>query len=344
MVRRVSDSSPTPITGERLELLAHIAEMYYQDRLTQEQIAAQTGYSRSMVSRFLTEARDQRVVEIKVHHPLERRRDMEETLQRLLGLKVVQVLTRGTLAYAPMLRRLGSLAARFVEDLIFDNATIGVSWGEAISETISALRPQTHTGIHIVQMIGSLGPPNPEIDGPELARRLARTLGGQYSTFPVPLFVDSETTRLALMNDTRVQRVVAHFKEVDLALLGVGTVDAERSSLLRGNYLSEMQLGELAGAGAVGDVAVIHFDIHGRLTDIPLARQVMGVDPQTLLDRPLRLGVAGGQFKSKPILGASRAGLINMLITDEVAASGVIRLLRSEGVLASGASLAGVSE
>jgi DNA-binding transcriptional regulator LsrR (DeoR family) len=325
------DSSSTPITAERLELLARIAGMYYEDRLTQEQIAAQTGYSRSMVSRLLTEARDQEVVEIHINHPLERRRDLEETLQSLLSLKVVQVLARGTLNYTHMLRRLGSLAARFIEDLIFDNATIGVSWGTAVSETINAMRPRTRTGIHVVQMIGSLGPPDPDIDGPELARRLARVLGGQYSTFPVPLFVDSEATREMLMNDTRVQRVTAHFKDVDLALLGVGTVEAERSSLLRGNYLGEAQLAELQQAGAVGDVAVIHFDIHGQLTDIPLAHQVMGIDPETLRERPLRVGIAGGQLKSRPILGASRAGLINMLVTDEVAASGVLQLLRAEG-------------
>lgn len=325
------DSSQKSVDGERLELLARIAELYYQDRLTQEQIATQTGYSRSMVSRLLTEARDQNVVEIRINHPLERRRDLEETLRALLDLKAVQVLARGALSYPHMLRRLGSLAARFLEELLFDHVTIGVSWGTAISETINALRPRSRTGLHVVQMIGSLGSPDPDIDGSELSRRLARTLAGQYTTFPVPLFVDSEATRQALMSDTRVQRVVERFKEVDLALLGVGTIEPERSSLLRGNYLSEAQLGELQRAGAVGDVAVIHFDLQGRLVDIPLARQVMGIDPETLVQRPLRLGVAGGQYKSKPILGASRAKFINMLVTDEVAANGVIQLLRSEG-------------
>lgn len=304
--------------------------MYYEDNLTQEEIAAQSGYSRSMVSRFLTEAREQKVVEIRVNHPLERRRDLEETLQSLLGLKVVQVLARGTLNYAQMLRRLGSLAARFFEDLIFDHAMIGVSWGTAISETINAMRPRPHTGIHVVQMIGSLGPQDPDIDGSEISRRLARALAGQYTTFPVPLFVDSEATRAMLMSDTRVQRVVRRFRDVDIALLGVGTVDAERSSLLRSNYLSEVQLGELQHAGAVGDVATIHFNIRGELVDIPLARQVMGIDPDILVERPVRLGVAGGQFKSRPIIGASRAGFINMLVTDDVAATGVVQYLKAE--------------
>ena len=57
---------------------------------------------------------------------------------------------------------------------------------------------------------------------------------------------------------------------------------------------------------------------------------VMGIDPETLRERAIRLGVAGGQYKSKPIVGASRAGFINMLITDEVAATGVIQLLKAE--------------
>jgi DNA-binding transcriptional regulator LsrR (DeoR family) len=283
-----------------------------------------------MISRLLNEARDQNVVEIRVHHPLERRRELEQALESLLGLKVVRVLARGTLSYAQMLRRLGILAARFLEELVYDHITIGVSWGTAVAETINAVRPRSHQGVHVVQMIGSGGPPDPEIDGSELSRRLARDFAGRYSTLPVPLIVDSEATRLALMNDTRVQRVTAQFKEIDLALVGVGTVDPERNSLLRTGYLTEAQLDALRRADAVGDVCVIHFDLQGRPVDVPLARQVMGVDPETLVKLPMKLGVAAGQFKSKPIVGASRAGFINMLVTDEVAASAVVQLVKVE--------------
>ncbi len=317
-------------SNERLELLARIAAMYYEERLTQEQTAARTGYSRSMVSRLLAEARDQGVIEVRIYHPLERRVELEQALKDQLGLELVRVLVRGTLTYAQMLRRLGSLAARLVEELVTDGMALGLSWGTALWETVNALRPQTIEGVHVVQMIGSLGTPDPEMDGPELARRFAHTFGGRYSTLSVPLFVDSETTRDALLKDPRVQRAMAYCRQAGLALVGVGTIDPERASLLRASYLTVQQLEELRHVGAVGDVCAIHFDIQGRLIDVPLTRRIMGIDAATLSAIPKRVGVAGGQYKGGPIVGASRAGLINMLVTDEVAATTALRVIQEE--------------
>lgn len=328
MTRRLSEpNGHKKLDGERLELLARIASLYYEDRLTQEDIAAQTGYSRSMVSRLLTEARDQNVVEVKVNHPLSRRRELEQALQSMLGLKTVRVLERGTLSYTQMLRRLGAMAARWVEELVHDSLTIGVSWGSAIGEMVAALRQGSYSNLQIVTMLGSLSTPDPEIDGPEQARRLARTLGGRYSTLPTPLLVDSEITRNALMNDPKVQRITSQFRDIELALVGVGTVEAERASLLRAGYLTEPQLDELHQSGAVGDVCAVHFDLQGRPIDTPLTRRIVGIGPDQLKLIPMKLGIAGGQYKAEAIVGASRAGFINMLATDEVAATKALEVM-----------------
>ncbi len=315
------------VPGERLELLARIAALYFEDGLTQAEIASQTGYSRSMVSRLLSEARQQKVVEIRIHHPLDRRGDIEQTLQDRLNLKTVRVLARGTLNDAQMLRRLGALAAHLVEELVEDHMLLGVSWGTGVFETVNALRPRPLADIHVVQFIGSLGTPDPEIDGPELARRLARTFGGRYSILPAPLFVESEVTREALLNNQRVSRVLALAQGVTLALVGIGTVEPDASSLRRAGYLSAEQIGELAQAGAVGDVCAIHFDRLGQLVDVPLTRRVVGIDAATLVSIPTKIGVAGGQAKALPIVGACRARLVNVLVTDEVSAAGVLRIL-----------------
>lgn len=316
---------------DRLELIAEIASLYFEEGLSQEEIAQQTRYSRSMVSRLLTEARKQGLVEIRVRHPIGRRFDLESALQDALGLKLVRIVMRRALDYPQMLRRLGSAAARLVEELVYDNMSIGVSWGTGVFETVNALRSGTHSGVHVLQMIGSLGTPDPQIDGPELARRMARTLVGHYTTLPIPLFVDSETTRQSLMNDTHVARVMDQFKSIELALVGVGTVDPEQASLLRAGYLTASQLEELRQAGAVGDVCAIHFDIHGNVIDVPLTRQMIGIDAPCLRAIPIKIGVAGGPSKIAPILGASRARLINMLISDETTATSILRELKENG-------------
>jgi len=325
-----SDNGQKPPDGDRLELLARIAGLYYEDRLTQEEIAQQTGYSRSMISRFLTEARDLNVVEVKVNYPLGRQRELEQRLQAALDLKGVRVLSRGTLDYAQMMRRLGTLAARAVEELVQDNTIIGVSWGMGVWELTNALRPQHRAGVHIVQMMGALAASEPETDGPELARRLARIFSGRYTTLPMPLIVDSESISQSLREDQRFKRVMMYCQEAQLALIGAGTVDPERSSMLRAGYLSDEQLQELRDAGAVGDVCALHYNLRGELIDAPLTRRMVTIDAPTLKAIPTKLAVAGGQYKAATVLGACRAGFIDMLVTDDVAANSLLSMMSGD--------------
>ncbi|HZW02814.1 MAG TPA: sugar-binding transcriptional regulator [Anaerolineaceae bacterium] len=315
---------------DRLELLAQVATLYYLDNLSQEQIAAQLGYSRSMISRLLREAREQQVVEIRVHYPLERCADLERELMSRLGLPFVQVIARRSLTYEQMLRRLGEVAARSVESLVTDGMTIGISWGTALREMTNQLDPLGQTGIHVVQIIGALDTREPDIDGPNLARSFAQAFGGTFSTLPAPLIVESATTAQALMGDRSIKRILARAEDMDMVAMGIGTVNPRRSSLLRAGYLASEELDELMAAGIVGDVCGIHFDVHGQWVDVPLQRRRIGISAETLVKTPIKMGIAGGEAKAFSILGACRSKLVNYLVTDETAARRVLQQLKGE--------------
>lgn len=309
---------------ERQELLATIASLYFEENLTQTGIAKRTGYSRSMVSRLLTEARRQGIVEIVIHHPLARRADLEDALRSAFDLKEVRVLARGALSYEAMLQRLGKLGARWVEAFVKEPMTVGISWGTGLSALAKALSPQKKIDIQVAQVIGALGTSDPTIDGFELARELARKFGGQYEILPAPLVVESEPIQQGLIQDRRVRRVLSRADKMDLVMVGIGTLDPQRSSLVRSGFLTTDQLNELVAAGAVGDVCAIHFDIDGKIVDTPLTRRVVGIQYETLKRIPARLGISGGREKALSILGALRAEMVNVLITDDVAATGIL--------------------
>lgn len=298
--------------------------MYFEQAQTQQQIAERTGYSRSMISRMLTEARAQRLVEIRVHHPVERRSDLELELTRACGLRDARVLERGTLNLASMSRHLGLLAARMIEERVQDGMTISVSWGRTVLDMVNAIRHKPLQDIHVVQMVGLLGTEDPLIDGNELARMLARSFGGRYSILPAPLLVESEATRDGLLEDPRVHRVLDAARRSNLALLGIGTLELAHCTLVHDGYMTQDQVADLVRAGAIGDVCCIFFDADGRLVDTPLGRRVVGVDAETLRRIPAKIAVAGGQAKIDPIVGAMRAGLVDVLVTDDVAAVGVL--------------------
>ncbi len=316
--------SNRPDTDDQLDLLAQVAEMYYMQGLNQSQIAHKTGYSRSMISRLLTQAVKQKIVEFHVYHPLARCTQLEAALQRKFRLKEVRVLARGALDYQQMLNKLGKLAAQLVDGALQNGMTVGVSWGTAVAATINALKPKPCTSINVVQMIGSYGTPDPEVDGHELARKLSRILGGKYAILPAPLVVATETMRNALLNDQRVKQILASAKLMQLAIVGIGSVDAGLSSLVRAGYLSKANVRELAAHGAVGDVCAINFDLKGNLVDTPLAHRVVGIDARTLQGVPTKIGIAGGSEKAPAVLGALRGKFVNVLVTDEAAATEVL--------------------
>jgi deoxyribonucleoside regulator len=319
------------VSRERQKLLAQIAGMYYERGLSQQEIAETLRYSRSAISRLLTEARETGIVEIRVHHPLERSQAAEEALQAAFpALQHAQVTVCSTLTYWQTLRHLGAEAAQMVEGLVDEGTLLGVSWGTAVYEVASALTPERRSpGMTVVQLIGALGTADPEIDGPELARMIAQAYGGRYQIMPAPFVVDSQALRDALMDNRRLREVLQMARSADVAIVGIGTVDPAMSSLVRAGYLTRDEIEAVAAEGAVGDVCGIHFDEAGCLLNIPLNNRVVGIEPDSLAGIPTVIGVATGDAKAPAILGALRAGLVNALFTDEATAERVLRRHRS---------------
>ena len=315
---------------DRLRLLARVAEMYYISKLSQEQIALQLDYSRSMVSRLLSEAHEKGVVEIRINYPLQRHLELEALLTAHLDLQIVRVLDHCSSDYEEGLRSVGALAAQLLEELFNNDLLIGTSWGTGVYEAVRALNPLPLSGVKVVQMIGSLGTFNPTIDGPEIVWRLAEKLFGQYATLPAPLLVEDEAMRQSFLRAEHIASVVNSYKDIDLAIVGIGTVAPARASLLRAGYMTVDQLDELRQAGAVGDVCVNHFDIEGNIIDIPLTRRLVCINTEDLRNIPLKIGIALGPEKVAPILGACRAKLVNVLVTDEITASQVVKMLQGE--------------
>jgi DNA-binding transcriptional regulator LsrR (DeoR family) len=311
---------------ENREFLARIASLYYEEGFTQQRISEELGYSRSAISRFLTAAREAGVVEVKIHYPMRRNDTLEAKLRERFHLEIARVLVRNSMEYNRMLNRLGALGARLVEEHIRETTTLGVSWGTAVYEVATNLRSPHLPDSTVIQLIGALGTPDPQIDGGELARFFARLLGGRYRILPAPAIVDSPDVRDALMNDRPVRETLDLASLMDLAVVGIGTTNPSMSSLVRAQYLTENEIHTIAKSGAVGDICAIHFDIDGKVLDIPIARRVVGIRSADLKKAPLTIAIAGGEVKAPAIYGALRSGLVKALVTDDETARIVLMI------------------
>ena len=314
---------------QRFGILARAASLYYEEGMNQNEVAAILGYSRSHISRMLTEARQEGIVEIHVHHPLERVAILEQRLGEQFDLQEVRVLKSNSVPYSQMLRRLGALTALLLSQKITPNSILGISWGTALYEVSNMLQPIDYPEVKVVQLIGSATSRDHQVDGPGLARAFSLQFGGQYYTLAAPWLVGDKQIRDALMKELRLREVLDLIKEVDIALVGIGTVDAKLSSMVRAGYLTFEEADEIQAMGAVGDVCGHHFDIEGNLMEIPLAGYAFGTDAETLRGISLAIGVAGSTVKAPGILGALRSKLVNSLVTDDAAARAVLEICES---------------
>jgi DNA-binding transcriptional regulator LsrR (DeoR family) len=113
---------------------------------------------------------------------------------------------------------------------------------------------------------------------------------------------------------------------VDIALVGIGSLVPEVSSLLRAGYLDREALAQLRAQGAVGDICARHYDSHGQVMDIELNQRIVGIELKDLQDIKQVIGVAGGEAKAEAILGALRGRHVNVLVTDDGAARKLLTL------------------
>ncbi len=314
------------LSEDKHALLARVASLYYEKNLTQAEIARQLNISRPQISRLLAEGRQTGVVKIVIHHPPDKYASLKHQLQDRFKLHEVLVLASGNLGYAQLVERLGTIAARYLEDRLQDGMILGISWNTGVYQVVNALQAARQKKVTVVQLTGAVGSINPLLDGPDLTRWLAQNLGGQYKYLPAPLLVESAATRQALLQDRSIREPMALMEKLDLALVGIGSLSPALSGLLSAGYISETELREIIRQGGVGDICSYHYDLHGNILPLELHQRLIGISLESLKQTPCVIGVGGGIDKAASILGALRLGVIDCLVTDEIAARAVLKM------------------
>ena len=314
------------IEDERLELLAQVAMWYYEERLDQAAIAERIGKSRSMVSRLLDQAREAGLVEVKVHYPLRMDPELEEQLCREFGLQSAHVLAEPPDDYAVTLKRLGELGARCVSQSLHPGIIIGLSWGTAVHSVVRAMPTVPLSDATVVQLIGAVGHGDPLVDGAELGRWLAQKLHASFRFLSAPLLVEDESVAKALRRERTIEETLTLGAQAEVAIIGIGTPEPDHSSLLRAGYLSRAELQALLDQGVVGDVVAHQFNSDGCLIDIPANRRAISLDADSLQRIPKVVAVSGGAAKTAAIHAALLGRFFTCLVTDAVAARGVLHM------------------
>ncbi len=324
MGKRMRRSPAKAIPNESDDLLIDVAVLYYEERLTQEEISQRIGTSRSTISRMLDEARERGIVHITINYPWRRNHDLEDQLVECFGLHEARVLVANERPEEEIRRGMGVLAAQLIDSHVRGGQVLGVSYGRSLSSTVEALHHSRKVALTVVPVIGALGSDNPSIDGTDLVRRFAGAYGAEYRYLPVPLLVEDPATRDSLLKLPKVQEILDLARNAEIVLMGIGALAPEVSSGIWMGYLDEARLTKLRQIGAVGHMCGQFYDADGKTLDLEVNGRTIGIGIDALSSIHNVIAVASGLRKAEAILGALKGRHLNILVTDDDTAKAIL--------------------
>lgn len=308
---------PNPVD---LRLLAKVSKLYYEQDLTQQEISERLRLSRPKVSRLLQQARKEGIVQITVISPLGSYAELEQRLEQKYGLQEAVVVEADNAAsQLAVSRQIGVAAADYLQQTIQDGDVIGIFWGVTLNSMVNALQRCETCNVHVVQMVGGLGPPEAEEHTTGLCRRMAQLLNGKLTLLPAPGLVDSAQVKEVLLSDAYVRNAINMFSRISIAFLGIGAASPS-SWIMRNDVLTLDELEQLRQAGAVGETALRFFDANGQPVNTPLNDRILGITLDELKRIDRVVGMVGGPEKVDVVRAALRGQLLDVLITDHLTA------------------------
>jgi len=300
------------------EQLVRASRLYYELGETQNQIAELLGVTRPQVSRLLKQARAEGIVEIRIVDTTAVESPAGDALRRRFDLD--QVHLAPTIAGPEDLTRrmVGRLAAEVLRVAVRPGTTVGIGDGASVLATADALEESaTPVAVTVVPLCGGFWSTGQER---EPYRRIAEALGAQVRGLMAPGLVDDAATKTALVAHAGIRAIADLWDRLDVALFGIGG-PAWSVSLVGEAIEHQLEVTE-----AVGEVLVAPFDLGGRFVCPALRDRVIAFDARNLGRVPAAIGVASGEAKVRPILGALRAGIVRTLVTDVATAEAVVAL------------------
>jgi DNA-binding transcriptional regulator LsrR (DeoR family) len=306
---------------ETIHSAVRVARLYYFQSMTTGAIAEEMGTSRATVSRLLSYAMENGLVEIRVHDPGEQSGSLEKAIKARYGLRSIQVVPVTEAAgEQENMQRVAAQAAAYVNTLVAPSSVLGLAWGNTVAAIAGNLVPKHVHDVDVVQLNGSgTGLDIVNSFGESLVSRFAQNYGARAHSFPVPAFFDYADTRSALWRERSIKSIRALQDSASIILFSIG-VKETGSHVHTGGYLSRQDVQGIQKEGVVGDIATVFFRGDGSWRDVPLNARSSGPDLDRFRRAAHSICVVSGKGKIPGLRAALLGGFVNELVIDEPSA------------------------
>lgn len=304
--------------------------LYYEEGLTQSEIAEKMGVSRPSVNSYLADARQKGIVEVSIEQDKLRSLSVAAALTDFYGLQDCLIIpTEGS--DQSLIDRLGHAGAHCLQHYLRSGDSIGIGWGRTVLAVAKSMKKQNLSDIQVIQTIGSTLLQN-SYSPESCASKFATAAGAECMTLSAPAVVLDENTRKVLLSEPVISEQLKHFKSLDRILFGISSL-RENSTVHSSGFFENSQFQREHYHRAVAAVAGSMIDENGHPVDGPLDNRTIGISLAEILNVEQRIAVAGGFDKMPAILATLRGKYANVLVTDVATGWGIIAAEGREDML-----------
>jgi DNA-binding transcriptional regulator LsrR (DeoR family) len=302
----------------KLDEAARAGWLYYVAGNTQDEIARKLGISRQSAQRLVSLAISERLIKVRLDHPIARCLELGEGLKKRFDLRYCEVSPTDPASNSAVLG-IAQLAAAEMERWLRspDPAVIGIGTGRTMRAVIDQLPAMECPQHRFVALVGTT-----KTDGSasfyDVIIRVSDTVRAPHYPMPLPVIARSVEERQLLTSLSSVRAVLALIERADVSFVGVGAI-GENSAIVQDGIISREESEALRSVGAVGEITGWTFDSAGRLVEHPINQRVASAPLRKSADR-LMIGVAMGVSRRAALRGALAGKLISGLVTDEATA------------------------
>lgn len=307
---------------DKIKTALKVCHLYYEDGLSQGEIASKLAISRPTISRLLQFARDQGLLRIEIMDPLKDLDVLAQQLEAKYQLKKVILIFDATNDLDAINPKIGAAAADYLETIVKDNDSIGISWGETLENVANHLHPSNANNVSVVQLKGSVSGSEMNNFANDIINKFSNAFHTDAVNLPLPVIFENATTKQVVMQDHFIKAIIQAGIDANIALFTSGTV-RDDAMLFNLGYLTDPEIKQLQ-AQAVGDVVSRFITATGELADSDIDERTVGIPLAALRDKEYSILVSGSSWKVASIRAALLGGYANVLITDSQTATALL--------------------
>lgn len=305
--------------NNKLDDAARAGWLYYVAGRTQDEIAATMGISRQSAQRLVSLAMAERLIKVRLDHPIAACLELGQRLREKYDLRHVDVVPSdpGSSSTTVGIAEAGAAEIeRWLKSA--EPLVLAIGTGRTLKAAIDQLPAMDCPQHRIVSLTGNIG-----LDGSaayyNVIFSMADAVKARHFPMPLPVLVSSPEERELLHNQILVKSALQLGAEANVAFVGVGEL-GDKAPICEDGFLAKDEMLKLMNEGAAGEICGWMFDHDGKLLEGSINERVASV-PLPSRETAAVIGMAKGERKQAALLAALKGRIINGLITDELTAS-----------------------